>query len=343
MSLGLSSNNFAHSNRRFGLRIFNYASRKYPCLPIENQSLVNPYDFNPVYESVFSNYTLWKNQQNGLLGQVLGYTTFDNFLIIDSVNSGMEFYVTNVSLQNVTARNSVIVGFSLNNTVASNTSRARGITTPRSDGFKAQNIYFANFGPNMTPLQSCSKCENLLFWVTGGKTSFFRNITYFNILGSYVFWNGWRRQIFIDEDGTLTAPLRKSLNLTAMNKSTITPYFQHLNIPNRCYQVIPLWNNSTFCDNTITIRSVLYTNADPTSDFYFQNIKTFRMNSINDRDNSSTNLTLSIQQMIKIDSNDIMGSWVFPYAVGYNYHTHFNFGIDFLHLSLAPSQYWQPN
>jgi hypothetical protein len=40
-------------------------------------------------------------------------------------------------------------------------------------------------------------------------------------------------------------------------------------------------------------------------------------------------------------SHDISFSWAFPYAVGYNYHTHFQMGIDFTHLSLAPSQYWQ--
>jgi hypothetical protein len=40
-------------------------------------------------------------------------------------------------------------------------------------------------------------------------------------------------------------------------------------------------------------------------------------------------------------SKDIPFSWAFPYAVGYNYHTHFQLGIDFQHLSLAPSQYWK--
>jgi hypothetical protein len=61
MPLGESSDNVAHSNRRFGLRIFNYAARQYPCLPIVNESLVNPFDYNPVFESVFKNYMLWKN------------------------------------------------------------------------------------------------------------------------------------------------------------------------------------------------------------------------------------------------------------------------------------------
>jgi len=34
MRLGQSSNNVAHSQRKFGLRIFQYAARQYPCLPL---------------------------------------------------------------------------------------------------------------------------------------------------------------------------------------------------------------------------------------------------------------------------------------------------------------------
>jgi hypothetical protein len=48
------------------------------------------------------------------------------------------------------------------------------------------------------------------------------------------------------------------------------------------------------------------------------------------------------QIIIKV-TQDIKNSWAYPYAVGHNYSVHFSLGIDFLHLSVAPSQYWQPN
>jgi hypothetical protein len=121
----------------------------------------------------------------------------------------------------------------------------------------------------------------------------------------------------------------------------VTPYFDHLNIPNFCYNVVNLWDNSSFCNENITLRSLLYTNADPYSDFVGQTIRTFKMNSLSDPDKP---ITYDIQPQITIKrSHDIKNSWAFPYAVGYNYHTHFQYGIDFLHLSLAPSQYWLDN
>jgi hypothetical protein len=113
----------------------------------------------------------------------------------------------------------------------------RGIITPRTDGFRATNITFVNFGATMTPFKACSKCENILLWVTGGKTSFFNNITYQNILGNYIFWNKWRREIFIDEDGTLTAPIAQSLGVNQNQPGAVTPYFPHLDIANHCYHI----------------------------------------------------------------------------------------------------------
>lgn len=49
MPLGESKNNVAHSNRRFGLRIFTFAARRYPCLSTFDESLVNPFDANPAF------------------------------------------------------------------------------------------------------------------------------------------------------------------------------------------------------------------------------------------------------------------------------------------------------
>lgn len=90
----------------------------------------------------------------------------------------------------------------------------------------------------MTPLKSCSKCESILFQVTGGKSSFFNNVKYENIQGNYIFWNNWRREIFIDEDGSLTKPITTALGLPQGTSGAVTPYFDHLNIPSHCYNVI---------------------------------------------------------------------------------------------------------
>lgn len=52
----------------------------------------------------------------------------------------------------------------------------------------AKDISFYNFGTTMTPLQSCSECYHFKLWVVGSKTTMFKNISYSNIQGNYIFW-----------------------------------------------------------------------------------------------------------------------------------------------------------
>lgn len=60
--LGYVANNVAHSYTRFGLRVFQLFSRKYPCRSVRNDSNANdPWQFNPSIPSVFYNFTIYKN------------------------------------------------------------------------------------------------------------------------------------------------------------------------------------------------------------------------------------------------------------------------------------------
>ena len=74
--------NIAHSNARFGLRISTLAPRKYPCQPPANVSDPDdPWKYNPSIQSVFSNFTLYKNKEDGLLAEQMGNVVFTNFVI----------------------------------------------------------------------------------------------------------------------------------------------------------------------------------------------------------------------------------------------------------------------
>jgi hypothetical protein len=60
--LGKFYNNIAHSNVRFGLRIFKLFSRMYPCDDVRNSSNPeDPWADNPSQTSTFSNFTAYKN------------------------------------------------------------------------------------------------------------------------------------------------------------------------------------------------------------------------------------------------------------------------------------------
>lgn len=60
--LGYVANNVAHSYIRFGLRVFQLYSRRFPCRPIRNDSIANdPWASNPSIPSIFYNFTIYKN------------------------------------------------------------------------------------------------------------------------------------------------------------------------------------------------------------------------------------------------------------------------------------------
>jgi len=80
--LGSVYNNTAHSNLFFGLRIFQFFARQYPCQPIRNDSNANdPWAQNPSIPATFSNFTIYKNLQCGILAEQTGNVFYDNFMI----------------------------------------------------------------------------------------------------------------------------------------------------------------------------------------------------------------------------------------------------------------------
>jgi hypothetical protein len=88
LNLGTFANNTAHSNGRFGLRVFELFPRKFPCDPERNPLKPDPFVDNPSNEAIFENFTTWKNNEAGVLGERLGMVTFRNFKIADSKLAG---------------------------------------------------------------------------------------------------------------------------------------------------------------------------------------------------------------------------------------------------------------
>ena len=91
--LGEFTNNVAHSNGRYGLRVFhNLVPRTYPCLDFESDpnNITDPYWKNPPVVSVFRNYTGYKNLRNGAIGFLVGWVRFENFKVADNILAGIE-------------------------------------------------------------------------------------------------------------------------------------------------------------------------------------------------------------------------------------------------------------
>jgi hypothetical protein len=109
LPLSSFTNNTAHSNGRFGLRVGKLASLTYPCKPARTNTL-DPFASNPSVESVLDHFTTFANRESGVLGELLGNVKFSNFKVADNKNAGFDCYLANVTKEGPVLDNWLIVG-----------------------------------------------------------------------------------------------------------------------------------------------------------------------------------------------------------------------------------------
>lgn len=63
--------------------------------------------------------------------------------------------------------------------------------------------------------------------------------------------------------------------ISSQTSATISPNRPSLRVPGHCYTIsgTDKWDNSVYCDSTITLRGILFTNAIPFIDFNAIDIK----------------------------------------------------------------------
>ena len=82
---------------------------------------------------------------------------------------------------------------------------SRGIIAARTNGLRVEDVNLYNFKKDMILLQSCSECFTVKLWVTGSKNTHFLRVKAFDSdEAKFIFWENHRREIFWDEDGSLT-------------------------------------------------------------------------------------------------------------------------------------------
>lgn len=85
----------------------------------------------------------------------------------------------------------------------------RGVITPQTDNFAVVNVKFNNYPEGMTIFKSCSQCWFIKKWIQGGRQTRFKQIVYEPSVTTsiMIFWENWRKDIYFDEDGSLTQQL----------------------------------------------------------------------------------------------------------------------------------------
>lgn len=76
----------------------------------------------------------------------------------------------------------------------------------------------------------------------------------------------------------MTQPFQSAITpaISAQSSASISPYRPSLMVPNHCYSLpsaSDLWDNSVYCDQTVTMRSIMFTNGIPAIDFNAIDIK----------------------------------------------------------------------
>jgi hypothetical protein len=272
--LGLVANNVAHSNTRFGLRIFKLFSRMYPCSPIRSSDPNDPWSANPTIQSVYHNFTIYKNKEDGVLAEQTGNVMFSNFTVVESLMGGFEFYLGNFSKDATTVINSVVVGQSMQNGFANGYAGTSGIITPRSGPINLTNIRFYNFPAGTYSFTTCSHCDNLDLFTNTGQEVFVKQLQFFNVQGNYLRMLGLQREIIYDLDGSIST----LYDGTARQSCTIMKSWNHLlNSQTAACNNSPLdntkWDGGMLCDETVTIRRIIITNLIKLATFSAQPIK----------------------------------------------------------------------
>lgn len=158
-SLGKSSGNYIHSFAQQGLRITKLIPRKFPCTNPRNQyNSDDQWLFNPSIPTIFSNYVLYRNGNEGVLIQQVGNLIFDGFQVADNAISGINIQVANFTKEMVGVRNSLIIGQL--SSLPAPSATARGILTPRTGLSNLSNVRFYNFSTTSLALATCSGCDS---------------------------------------------------------------------------------------------------------------------------------------------------------------------------------------
>ena len=245
--------NLAHSNKRAGLRVSKLYPSTLTCRPIVDPTLLNPWGLatlNPLSPITVSNITAHGNGFGVWIGDVAALS-ISNVQVADCSMAGIRVDSTNTSQNNITLTNANIVG----QTASSNPGQTVGtpmfgLVTPRANWIQLTAVQLVNFASYMTAFQVWSDCHLASVQSLGAKYIYTSNVSYSNVLGPYVSWNGPAQYLnFLNADNTSTSPF----NSDTRTVNQLVPYFPHNDVAGVCSNATTFasWN-ALVCSATPT-------------------------------------------------------------------------------------------
>lgn len=220
---------------------------------------------------------------------------------------------------------------------------SKGIITPRTVGWRANDIKFYNFYEGMTIVDSCSECFHMKKWNNGGAEATFENIyldSSTTSAANMIFWQKWGREVIYDKGGSLVG--ENSDRWITKNH----PHFQDLIDQGVC--TLPdqdKYDGAIICK--VQLRAVKFSNFEKKVTFEGITMKTLDITHNNftrsDVDNGTTPLAEKFgetqMKLIKNSNSAGKGQHIAVVAAGYVWNFHWMFGIDFSHLMIGTTPF----
>jgi len=270
--LGSFTDNIAHSNADYGLRIFpefNPMTQPGDAIKYDNP------DKNEPVTATFEGSLLYRNGKKGIEAEMLGAVFIKDTIAVDHINSGIEVsstkelvkYVQELNDQTNPLRRGMITDCTIigkSNTLSTHipltSPKTRGIVTPRMDNYLVKNIDFFNFSEvNTYAFGDCGRCE--VSWCctdSGARTIDVENIRYNDSVpgDKYLKWNYPFKGIFRDRDGSMSG---------YPSERFITPFYSYM-LPDTNLECErnPALDDSAVCDaSKVQIRRFVFYNQTP--------------------------------------------------------------------------------
>eukprot|EP00361_Fabrea_salina_P003869 CAMPEP_0202427040 /NCGR_PEP_ID=MMETSP1345-20130828/1320_1 /ASSEMBLY_ACC=CAM_ASM_000843 /TAXON_ID=342563 /ORGANISM="Fabrea Fabrea salina" /LENGTH=3382 /DNA_ID=CAMNT_0049037631 /DNA_START=76 /DNA_END=10221 /DNA_ORIENTATION=+ len=318
VQIGEFSDNVAHSNQKYGLRLFHgQIPLKNPCSSVKDNSMKEWWLTNPAITGEFHRLTAWKNKRNGVISEDTGDIRFIGFKVADNKVGGIEVTYADFSEPYKTTRISDALVIGKSDNTEDNVAGAIGIITPQTDGFLVENVRFHNFDDNMWPIGDGSHSFKKPTRDYGGRLTKVKQLS-FTSSHKRIHWEFPPRGMFEALDDSLTGT----------EGAFVGAHWTHLETPECVHQ--PDTYNSVVCDGTAKIRRVIFYDIEPFTPFQFINLKVVRTSgdSIPTETITEGNTTETVPKyaslpMVKPGFGKRHGkAWSIPFVTGYSYNVH---------------------
>ena len=320
-------------------------ARTYPCDDSKNfTNSADPWADNPSIQGVFRNFTIYKCMENGVLSEDTGNLFFDNFVIAESWRAGIEFYTSNHTKEAPGLNNSAVIGVSDTNPHSDNVnySTSSALWTGRSGPITFKNVSIHNYIGNSYVLKTCSHCDDPLKYTNRGNDVYLEGISITNVTNYLLMVGpGIKREVIHDLDGSFS----QGFDSTSRPSGTIVHYWPHIHHknPSVCPNATTpaKWDNAIYCDNTVSLRRVQFTNMDKWQDFKVLRMKAAELDNITyflpkDATLTTDQYTSVYHRMdgTDMDSKDKGYGWSLPFITGKAYNIWWGDGVDWRHMAI---------